>query len=93
MLGGGVGLYFEIWEGLFRNMGGAELGGWRRAQWLIRFGGLVVSVPDSESSVPGLILGPGGYWECESSPRYTQCSKGGGNWCCSRRKTKNSEIF
>ena len=55
MLGGGKGINFEIWEVLFRDMGG----GWRE-HCLRRFGNLVVSVPDFESSVPSSNLGPCG---------------------------------
>ena len=45
---------------LFRDMGGAEFEGGRRGDCLRRFGGLVISVPDSESSVTGSNLGPCG---------------------------------
>ena len=57
VLGGGEGINLEIWEVLFRDMGGAELGGGTQGQCLRRFVGLVVCVPDSESSVPGSNLG------------------------------------
>ena len=53
--GGGV-IHFEIWELLFRDMGGAELSCGRQSELLCRIGSLVVNVPASGSSKPGLSL-------------------------------------